>query len=117
MTSLPQIAPFPPASLREKILSEEWKECIDAWVFLTESYLRSSDSEFSRISSKDDSVTKFLTTYAEGTSPILNSESIIEGEKSIRLWRNCFLLCHRFLSAPAPPPVLLQWTFLADISS
>jgi activating signal cointegrator complex subunit 2 len=118
MTSLPPIAPFPPASVRNKIVPEEWEACLDAWLFLTESYLRSSDAEFSRIPNKDESVTKFLTTYAEGTSPILSPESIIEGEKALKLWRNCFLLSHRFLSSAfASAPTLLQWTFLADISS
>src|SRR5438045_639709 len=118
MTSLPQIAPFPPTSIRNKIVPEEWEACLDAWLFLIERYLRLSDPEFSRISTKDESVNKFLITYAEGTSPILSPDSVVKGEKAKYLWRNCFLLSHRFLSGVfTPPPVLLQWTFLADISS
>lgn len=117
-TSLPQIAAFPPATIRVKLGQRDWESSLDAWNNLTELHLRRSVREFALASANDDSLIEFLLSYISENLP---SDRQISGEldqKYKALRRNTFLLCHRFLSeVDSIPQPLFRWRFLAQLSA
>ncbi|KAI9787706.1 MAG: hypothetical protein M1839_000237 [Geoglossum umbratile] len=114
---LPPIALFPPSNLREGIAPGEWEACIDAWTTLVVMHLRLSAQDFTSHSTKDDSLVAFLISYVHEALHLSDCETHVDGLKLRSLRRECFLLAHRFLSEDRIPPSLLDWTFLADLSS
>ncbi|KAH0542086.1 hypothetical protein FGG08_003466 [Glutinoglossum americanum] len=114
---LPPIAPFPPPTLRKEILPGEWEACIDAWITLVTIHLRLSAQDFISNSMGDSSSIVFLTSYVHEVSHRSDSEVCFDGLKARSLRQVCFLLAHRFLSGDIILPLLLDWTFLADLSS
>jgi activating signal cointegrator complex subunit 2 len=114
---LPPIVSFPPSTLRNKIVPEEWEACVDAWTTLVAIHLRLSAQDFISISTNDDSLVTFLVSYVYEVSRKPSGEDHLNGFNARLLWRECFLLAHRFLSGGRIPQPLLDWTFLADLSS
>ncbi|KAH0566391.1 hypothetical protein GP486_000213 [Trichoglossum hirsutum] len=114
---IPPIASFPPSTLRGNIVPEEWEACVDAWTTLVAIHLRLPVQEFISISANDDSLAAFLVSYVYEMSRRPGSEDRLNGFKARLLWRECFRLAHRFLSGNRIPQPLLDWTFLADLSS
>ncbi|KAB5542513.1 hypothetical protein GE09DRAFT_1175749 [Coniochaeta sp. 2T2.1] len=112
MATLPPFAPFPSTELRAQLVPDEWAACLDAWVSLAESHLSLSDAG---ISAKDESVTRFLTTFigetASGGATILGTS-----EPARTLLKDSYLLTSKLLHSPSPPGDLAQWTFLSDLS-
>ncbi|KAL1958511.1 hypothetical protein VTO42DRAFT_4375 [Malbranchea cinnamomea] len=108
---------MPPADVRKVIPSDEWKSCLDAWIFLVELRLRMSENEFASSIPKDDSTKTFLTSYfrEEVSRPKSTSFSHEAAEKQLR--RICFLLTRRYLLEVKPlDSTLLDWRFLSDFS-
>ncbi len=100
---------FPPASLKQSIMPDEWQLCLDSWLLLAQNSLQLSAKAFSLKVSKDLSLVEFLISYAK------NSQATDAKEKDMR--KKCFLLFHRVLSeVKPPPPLLLEWAFLAHLS-
>lgn len=114
--SLPPFAPVPPSTVRELLQLEEWKACLEAWIVLAEIRLNLSEKEFRLSAPKDESAVSFLSTYVQEASS--SSVSLFHsGAEARRLRRLCFLLVRRlFLELEPPPPSLLDWKFLGNLS-
>ncbi|KAL2016406.1 hypothetical protein VTK56DRAFT_3791 [Thermocarpiscus australiensis] len=112
---LPAFALFPIAAWRDQLLPAEWVACLNAWLALVNSHLSLSEADFLAISTKDESLTAFLTSFirenALGGIGILGSSSPAK-----RLLKDCLLLITRLLQSPSPPSGLAEWEFLADLS-
>lgn len=110
---LPSLAPYPPPSLKTKVMPEEWALCMESWLLLTHKFLLMSRKDFND-SSKDPSLSIFLLSYVKNTT---NGEGKEATPQSINLWRQCFRLIHRlFIEADTMPSVMLDWSFLASLS-
>lgn len=112
------LAPAPPADIRKVIPSDEWKSCLDAWIFLVELRLRLSEKNFAHLISKDDSTKNFLTSYfsKEFTETRVGVEDHAAAEKKLR--HLCFLLTRRcLLELRLPDAELLDWRFLGGLCS
>ncbi|KAL4872361.1 hypothetical protein BDV12DRAFT_142582 [Aspergillus spectabilis] len=116
MTTLPPLAPLPPPEVQRSIPSEEWELYLDAWILLLGARLETSAFVFRESAPKDDSAVLFLTTFyhqlAQSGASVFQS-----GAKARTLRKLCFLLTRRIvLETPAPPPELLGWTYLSELS-
>ncbi|KAB2576225.1 putative cue domain protein [Lasiodiplodia theobromae] len=114
--TLPPLAPFPPASLRQGIVPDEWTAFLDAWTALSLAYLNLPPPAFSSAASDEGSLVNFLASYFYEAARSGNSDSYFQSEKALSLRKQCFLLSHRLLSADQVSSKLLQWNFLADLS-
>ncbi|KAK5020120.1 hypothetical protein LTR16_000752 [Cryomyces antarcticus] len=114
--NLPAIAPFPPAKFRRDLVPEEWEACLDAWLTLTEAYLRLPPKEFVKASVDGSSLVSFLTSYYHEVSRAPRDDQLLHTSKAPSLRKMAFLLTHRILSTETIPASLLRWTFLVDIS-
>ncbi len=112
--AFPSIVPFPETAWRDRLVPEEWEACIDAWIILVGAHLSLSSPEFLRISTKDSSLTSFLTSYTAETALSYDASSSM---KSKQLRKQAFLLSNRLLEVATPPELLLRWEFLADFSN
>ncbi|KXX77417.1 CUE domain-containing protein 3 [Madurella mycetomatis] len=112
---LPAFALFPIAAWRGQLVSEEWVACLNAWLALVDSHLSLSDEDFLAISTKDQSLLAFLTSFIREAA--LGGVSILGPSLSAkRLPKVCFSLVTRLLHSSSPPSGLAQWGFLADLS-
>ena len=101
---------FPPASLKNSIMPDEWQTCLDSWLLLAQTHLLLSTKVFNLKVSKNSSIIQFLVSYVKNSSEPTNA-------KEIDLRKQCFLLIHRMQSEVKPiPQFLLDWVFLADLS-
>ena len=116
VNAFPPMVPFPEAAWREHIVPEEWEACLDAWLALAGAHLSLSNADFVRVSSKDESLPAFLTSYAEQTALSHDKTPLGNVHKTRQLRKQCFLLSHRLLDAEHPSDSLLHWEFLADLS-
>ncbi|EEP81342.1 predicted protein [Uncinocarpus reesii 1704] len=89
----PPLAPVPPASIRDRIPSEDWAACLDAWIASVEFRLRLSESDFESLAPKDGQAVSFLLSYHD-------SSTTFTGPKASTLRRLCFLLTQRLLLVP-----------------
>ncbi|KAH6891308.1 hypothetical protein B0T10DRAFT_309101 [Thelonectria olida] len=114
MPSLPPLAPFPKASWRQRLSSQEWESLLEAWKALCHALLALSDKDFKAALSNDDSILTFLTSFAEETA---EAGTPILGLYSMLLMRAVFQLSVRVLNISPPPyPQLLGFPFLADLA-
>ena len=114
-TSLPPLAPFPTADWRAQLVPSEWADCLDAWLALVEAHIALSEAQTPASSSRDESVSAFLSSFmrenaAAGTSILGPSDS------AKALLKASFLLSSALLRSASPPSRLAQWDFLADVS-
>src|SRR5215469_2337738 len=117
-SNLPPFTPFPQAIFRKDLVPEEWEACLDAWITLAEFYLRLSNESFSQaLSNKSSDLVGFLVSYFEQASKFPSDPGLIATERAKLLRKDVFLLSHRLLSGDEIFQALLQWTFLADLSS
>ncbi|GAB7346366.1 hypothetical protein MBLNU457_5074t1 [Dothideomycetes sp. NU457] len=114
----PAIAPYPPATFRKQLVPEEWEACLDAWISLTEYYLRVSPEGFqAALSGDNESITRFLLSYYRETSQDHGISRNQASPKTHVLHRLAFLLTHRsILEVKSAPKALLNWTFVSDFS-
>lgn len=112
---LPAFALFPLSDLRSQLPPQEWAACLESWLVLVDSHLSLSKAEFASISTKDESLARFLASFlrevARDGAGILRSS-----ESAKKLLKDCFLLTAELLQSSSPPPGLAQWEFLADMS-
>ncbi|KAI2607833.1 hypothetical protein GGR54DRAFT_403349 [Hypoxylon sp. NC1633] len=108
MTVLPPFAPFPEAPWRNHIVPEEWEACLSNWVALAEAHLYVPEEE-----DVDESLVSFLISLMRETAST-GAQMLGTSHSSKILIRQSFLLVSRILRRPFPPPLLLQWDFLAD---
>ena len=114
-STLPSFALFPLASWREQLPPDEWITCLDAWLTLVDSHLSLSPADFSKLSTKDASLSTFLVSFTRETS--LSGIEVLGQSKSAKtLLRDCFLLVSQLLQSSSPPSGLAEWEFLADLS-
>lgn len=111
INSLPPMVRYPAALWRQHLVPEEWEACLDAWLALADAHLSLSNSDFVRISSKDESLATYLTSYAAETS---GSSDQPESEKARNLKRKSFLLMLRLLDGEHVHPDLLKWNFITN---
>ncbi|KAK0611329.1 hypothetical protein B0T14DRAFT_325780 [Immersiella caudata] len=112
---LPAFALFPLASWREQLLPDEWVECLDSWLALIDSHLSLPQNDFNSISTKDESLSTFLTSFIRETA--LGGVGILGPSQSAkRLLKDVFLLIAQLLRSTSPPSGLVEWEFLADFS-
>ncbi|KAI4157325.1 MAG: hypothetical protein LQ342_008372 [Letrouitia transgressa] len=113
---LPPFAPFPPPSLRNDLVPEEWESYLGSWILLAhEINLLSSQLLGQRIS-REPSIVEFVVSYVtyNATQSPLNFP--VNSSNSRILRKESFLLTHRLLSELRPAsPRLLEWSFLADL--
>ncbi|KAK3997812.1 hypothetical protein QBC44DRAFT_338377 [Cladorrhinum sp. PSN332] len=114
-SGLPSFAVFPITAWRDQLVPDEWVSCLDAWVALIDSHLSLSEAEFLAITTKDDSLPAFLTSFTQETAEhgagILGSSSSAK-----RLLKDSLQLTTKLLQSASPPSALAQWDFLADLS-
>ncbi|KAL7820785.1 hypothetical protein V8C26DRAFT_393329 [Trichoderma gracile] len=110
-SSLPPLAPFPKASLRQHISPDEWEALSEAWIALSQAYLELDDSAFKKEATDDSSLTTFVSTFVEEAAAESDAQTI--ASSSPRLFRTTFHLTSRILTASPPPPRLLDAHFLA----
>jgi activating signal cointegrator complex subunit 2 len=112
---LPAFAPFPSAEWRNHLSSEEWTSFVGAWNALGQVYLAVPDSEFNQLVGKSDSIAGFVKSFVSETAA--GGPSILGDSVAARsLLATCFALLSKLLKSSSPPPVLLEWEFLVDLS-
>lgn len=111
MVSLPPFAPFPKASWRQHISSDDWDALSEAWIALSQAYLDLDNSAFKQAAANDESLlTVFVSTFVEEASTESGAKSI-----SPRLLKTIFRLTSRLLTV-SPPPRLLDIKFLTGFA-
>lgn len=111
---LPQLVPFPPASVKKDILPEEWELCVDSWLLLAQRYLALPAEAFAPKTAKESGLIGFLSSYVTDASASSDDYT----QKSRRLRRVCFLLIHRTFTEVRPIPLpLFEWRFMAKLST
>lgn len=115
--SFPPLASYPPTKFRKELVPQEWEACLDAWISVSQLYLRLGQEEFeTAAAAKNSTLISFLRSYYHetvGEHQHVSSHSA--KEQNFR--KICFILTHRvLLGIQNPPPALLQWEFLADLS-
>ncbi|KAH8130708.1 hypothetical protein FP744_10004201 [Trichoderma asperellum] len=110
MASLPPFAPFPKASWRLHISSDDWDALSEAWIALSQAYLGLGDAAFKQAAAGDESLTIFVSTFVEETATESGAKTI-----SPRLLKTIFRLISRLFTV-SPPPGLLDVRFLASFA-
>lgn len=114
--NLPPFAPYPQAGFRKQLVPQEWEACLDAWLSLSELYLRLPQQDFDSLVRKNDSLSPFLQSYYYETSKDQHNANYSK-LKETTLRKSCFILTHRvLLNGGETPAKLLQWDFLSDFS-
>lgn len=114
-STLPSFALFPLASWREQLLPDEWVACLDAWLALVGSHLSLSPADFSKLSTKDASLSTFLVSFTRETA--LSGVGVLgQSISAQKLLKGCFSLVSQLLQSSSPPSGLAEWELLADLS-
>ena len=107
------MTPFPEAAWKDRLVPAEWEACLDAWILLAEAHLALSTLDFTRVSSTDDSLPVFLTSFVAELS---SSYGTFQSTQRMRqLQKESFLLAYRLLEVDPTSESLARWEFLADI--
>jgi activating signal cointegrator complex subunit 2 len=113
LSALPPMIAFPEAAWKDHLVPEEWEACLDAWILLAEAHTTLPTSDFTRVSSSDESLPLFLTSFV---TQISSSLSAFQPTQRLRQLRKLsFVLAYRLLEVDPTPKSLVQWGFLADI--
>ncbi|KAL7805839.1 hypothetical protein V8C44DRAFT_360877 [Trichoderma aethiopicum] len=115
-SSLPPLAPFPKASLRQHISSDEWEALSEAWIALSQAYLDLDEAAFKKEATDESSLTTFVSTFVEEEAAAAESSAETIASSSPRLLSTIFRLTSRILTASPPPPRLLDAHFLASFA-
>ena len=114
MAEFPPLAPVPSPAVRRTILSNDWENCLDAWMTLLGIRLNASDQQFKSAAAEDTSAPPFLGSYYQYTAA--GDSSLQSGPKARQLRKLCFLATRRFLlDLPNPPDGLLDWRLLGNL--
>ncbi|KAM7190171.1 hypothetical protein V8F33_009648 [Rhypophila sp. PSN 637] len=113
-TKLPAFTRFPPKEWIAGLSEKEWVGCLDTWNTVVEKHLEETETQFQHISVKDESLSKFLATFADEVAE--GGRSILGKSRSAKyLLQSSFDLGCRLLASPSPPSELTQWEFLANM--
>lgn len=116
MATLPPLAPLPPPEVQRSIPSTEWELYLDACILLIGARLETSESVFRNSAPKDESAVLFLVSFYHQLATS-GGDTFQPGAKARTLKKLCFLLTRRLvLEVATPPPELLQWTYLSEMS-
>lgn len=114
-TPLPAFAPFPTAGWRELLSIDEWNASLGAWISLAEAHISLPDTQFSKQTLHDESVSVFLSSFmrqvAAHGSTLLGTATTAK-----LLLKDGFILASKNLTSASPAVSLLQWDFLSDFS-
>ncbi|KAL1892380.1 hypothetical protein Sste5346_007118 [Sporothrix stenoceras] len=128
MTALPPFALFPDsAAWRQQIGPTDWALYLSSWRALAAAYLALPDAAFAAALANDEQtgVSSFLVSLARALveagpaalAPYFSTNSGSEGDAAAALKKSAFLLTARALRLPKPPPpALLSWEHLSDVS-
>lgn len=110
--SISPLAPFPSANIRKHIVPEEWRNCLETWLVLTQRYLRLPPPAFAGQVVNDSSLIRFLTSYVAHVSHESHDQSV----ETRNLRKTSFLLIHRaFEEVKSISRMLLEWNFLSRL--
>ncbi|KAF4126176.1 activating signal cointegrator complex subunit 2 [Geosmithia morbida] len=112
MTSLPPFAPFPEASWRQHLDSNEWNSLLEAWLLLSQVCLTLSDKELKKKLASDESMFAFLVSLMNETA---ESGPSCLGSHSASLLSAAFQLCSR-LFVLQTSPALVDAEFLCNLA-
>lgn len=110
-SSLPPLTPFPPASWRQRLSSDDWDALIQAWIVLSQAYLSLADDGFQRAVANDECVAAFVSTFVSETAASSTSSSPIPTS----LLKAVFQLASRILTL-SQPVQLLDYQFLSSLA-
>jgi activating signal cointegrator complex subunit 2 len=115
----PPFAPVPSLNIRRTLPPPEWGACIDSWIILAQYRLLKWEDSHPKLTydAADTSLLSFLASYYEEMFLASSSDVLKVGSKTPDLRKICFTLTHRLLSQENPPPSLLEWAFLANLSA
>ncbi|KAH9819843.1 CUE domain [Teratosphaeria destructans] len=113
-TSLPPLAPFPPSNIRLTLAPAEWEACLDAWLTLTDLYLRLPAGPFGELAGDDNSLHPFLPSFYREVATLSPSDHTLSSSKALSLRKLCFSLVERVASESKAPAWLVNLEFLAD---
>ncbi|KJZ77611.1 hypothetical protein HIM_02788 [Hirsutella minnesotensis 3608] len=105
---LPPLAPFPEASWRQRLSSDDWDRLIDSWITVIATYQGLSDDAFRKAAAQaeDGGIVQFVSTFmSEMASPS-------PPRTSIPLLKAVFSLTIRLLTV-SDPALLLEYNFLS----
>ncbi|KAM7217506.1 putative cue domain containing protein [Rhypophila decipiens] len=113
-TKLPAFTRFPAKEWVAGLSEKEWVGCLDTWNTVIEKHLEETETEFQRITVKDESLSKFLTTFADEVAE--GGHSILGKHRTAKyLLESSLDLACRLLASPSPPRELTQWEFIANM--
>lgn len=112
--ALPPFAPYPQASWRQHLDSQEWESLVQIWLRLSRAALHLSDQDLKRKVADDASILSFVTTFVEETAAAGQASSSV-GSPSPSLLKLVYQLTIRLIDT-CRPTELLSFPFLADIS-
>ena len=113
--SLPPVAPIPTANLRLNLAPEEWEACLDAWISLTDLYLRLPTKQFSAAAANSaGSLAEFLSSFYHETTHFEAGDHTLNTPSTSRLRKLSFMLVHRLYLDIDPPTRLVDFEFMAD---
>lgn len=112
MPALPTFAPFPRASWRQHLDSQEWEALLEAWLALSRACLSLSEQDLKKKAESDESVGAFIASFMAETA---ESGSTILGSHATPLLKTVYQFTARLISV-SPPGELLRFTFLCDFS-
>jgi activating signal cointegrator complex subunit 2 len=105
-TSIP-LAPYPPPPIRASISQSEWSTILDAWNTAVTHLLQLPTVKFTAaLANRRNNITRFLHSYLTSSPPPSAAEPDSRAFKTLH--KSTFLLLHRTLTIPKPPPQLLS---------
>lgn len=114
--SLPPLAPLPPANIRLSIAPADWEACLEAWLTLTDLYLRLPLKDLASAVNSGTSLTTFLHTFYRTTARPEHGDHSMSGPNAQSLKKTCFMLVRRILLEADSVGSLLEYHFLANFS-
>ncbi|CAK7267077.1 hypothetical protein SEPCBS119000_002354 [Sporothrix epigloea] len=115
---LPPLAPFPSAaSWPQSSKLADWPLYLQVWRTLAAAYLALPDAAFTTALSREDQsgLSTFVVSLTQAQAE-LGPAALASSPGYAPLKRTVFLLFARALRTPKPPPTLLSWQVLADVS-
>lgn len=115
MSKFPPFAPFPRASWRQDLATQDWNSLLEAWLTLCQASLSLSDDQLRANIKADDSVILFLDSFMEETAED-GLDSL--GAHSTQLLRVIFQLTSRLLAVltSTTDARLFEFPFLSNFA-
>lgn len=108
--SLPPLTPFPQASWRQRLSSDDWEALTQAWIVLSQVYLSLSDDDFREAAANDEAAALFVSTF------VCETASSPAAWIPTPLLRAAFQLASRLLTLTPPAQLLVDRHFLSALA-